>query len=154
MLILSIDIGIKNLSHCLFRVEDTFTLLHWDLVDLTNNNLQTCNAVTKKGRVCGKCAKYRKSNHQYCLTHAKSSPFSLPMGAFKNISSSKKEHIRDLCTTYSISFDPDDTKLLLMNKIKEYQQTIELIPIQKSNAKVCNFIDLGKTLNEKYTTIF
>ena len=34
MLVLSIDIGIKNLAHCLISVTDVIEIIDWDVVDL------------------------------------------------------------------------------------------------------------------------
>ena len=85
MHILSIDIGIKNLSHCLFRVNNgRFIVLQWDVVDLTNDNTTTCTAITKKKGICGKRATYKKNDNCFCLTHAKSSSFILPSQDTKN----------------------------------------------------------------------
>ena len=37
MLILSIDIGIKNIAHCLLNIEDkVVTIVDWEVVNLTS----------------------------------------------------------------------------------------------------------------------
>jgi hypothetical protein len=59
MRILSIDIGIKHLAHCLFDVSDKISIVDWDVIDLT------------EGCVCA-CSK--KATHQldqtyYCKNH-------------------------------------------------------------------------------------
>ena len=155
MLILSIDVGIKTLSHCLFRIDNGhFTILLWDIIDLTNNDTLICTGITKQNKPCGKSAKYKKCNQQYCLTHVKSSPYSLPIKELRNLSSCKLQHLKDLCNTYSIIVEKNDTKKSLMKRIKEYKESIELLPIQKINAKIFNLVDLGKTLSEKYSDLF
>ena len=155
MNILSIDIGIKNLSHCLFRVTSgRFTVLQWGVIDLTNDNTMTCNAATKKKGICGKRATYRKDENRFCLTHAKSSSFILPSQDTKSLCSKKVQDIRNICSTLSLSVEPGDTKQTMLKRIHTHKELTELIPIRRSNAKLCNLVDLGKSLQEKYSTIF
>jgi len=155
MLILSIDIGIKNLSHCLFRVNNgRFIILQWDVIDLTNDNTMTCNALTKKNVICGKCAKHKKNDNYFCLTHAKSSTFILPNKNTQSLHSKKVQDIRDICNTLSLPMEHGDSKQILLQRIHDYKELMELVPIRRSNAKLCNLVDLGKSLQEKYSTIF
>ena len=155
MHILSIDIGIKNLSHCLFRVNGgQFVVLHWDVVDLTNDSTVTCSATTKKEKPCGKRATYRKNDDCFCLTHAKSSSFSLPSQDTKSLSSKKVQDVRNACHNLSLIVGPEDTKQAMLKRIHAYIAQMELVPIRRSNAKLCNLVDLGKSLRDKYSTIF
>jgi len=154
MIILSIDVGIKNLSHCLFRVDDTITLLRWDTVDLTDDHAQTCSSLTKKGTTCGKRAKFRKHDHCYCLTHAKTSPFSLPAAEFRSLSTRRKQQLIDLCVVRSIPWDTTDPKPELVRRIRAHQEATELVLVRKKNANTHSIVDLGKTLNERYNATF
>jgi hypothetical protein len=155
MHILSIDIGIKNMSHCLFRVNNgQFIVLQWGVIDLTNDSTMTCNALTKKKGVCGKRATYRKDDNHFCLTHAKSSSFILPSQDTKSLSSKKVQDIRNICNNLSVSIESGDTKQMMLKRIHAYKELTELVPIQRSNAKLCNLVDLGKSLQEKYSAIF
>jgi len=58
MRVLSIDIGIKHLAHCLFDVSDKIAILDWDVIDLTEGC--TC--------VCSKKATYQFDQY-YCKNH-------------------------------------------------------------------------------------
>ena len=42
MKVLSIDIGIKHLAHCLFETEP-FCIVDWDVIDLTDEHVCTCS---------------------------------------------------------------------------------------------------------------
>ena len=42
MLVLSIDIGITHLAHCLVSVTDTFQIMDWDVINLTERNKMKC----------------------------------------------------------------------------------------------------------------
>ena len=82
MIILSIDVGIKNLAHCLFEIDDNdyskYNMFEWDVVDICNIKKQTCKAELKKRledgtyAICGKNASFKDNNGIcYCKTHVK-----------------------------------------------------------------------------------
>ena len=82
MIILSIDVGIKNLAHCLFEIDDNdyskYNMFEWDVVDICNIKKQTCKAELKKRledgtyAICGKNATFKDNNGIcYCKTHVK-----------------------------------------------------------------------------------
>ena len=60
MKILSIDVGIRNLSFCLFEIEDSdktkIEIIKWDNIDLTTITENKCIEIDKKG-LCDKPAK-------------------------------------------------------------------------------------------------
>jgi hypothetical protein len=43
MKVLSIDIGIKHLAHCLFDISDTLRIVDWDVIDLTDEHVCACS---------------------------------------------------------------------------------------------------------------
>ena len=82
MIILSIDVGIKNLAHCLFEIDDNdynkYNMFEWDVVDICNIKKQTCKTELKKRledgtyAICGKNASFKDNNGIcYCKTHVK-----------------------------------------------------------------------------------
>jgi hypothetical protein len=60
MFVLSIDIGIKNLAHCLFHVNNGIKIIEWDVVNLTNEYV--CKTCLKK-------AKFEYAHEYYCNKH-------------------------------------------------------------------------------------
>lgn len=99
MLVLSIDIGIKNLAHCLFCVTDTSTsILNWDVIDVSK---------TGKCMVCLKQATHElntsDSSYFYCKEHTSHTnkslieliclckKISIPIGTKKEMSDSLKK---------------------------------------------------------------
>ena len=69
MNILSIDIGIKHLAHCLLQVEhDKITILDWEVINLTNEEPLLCG-------VCGKKATYRCNEGCFCKIHTRKLPY-------------------------------------------------------------------------------
>jgi hypothetical protein len=59
MKVLSIDIGIKHLAHCLFDVTDTIKIIDWDVIDLTDE----CKCA------CSKPATHQLHQTYYCKKH-------------------------------------------------------------------------------------
>ena len=110
--ILSIDVGIKNLSFCLFEIntntilEKDITVLKWDNIDLTKEddigtkcvyiddpNIKKTKTKTKtksnskpieqSSEPCGKPAKFIKDNNCYCLKHSKLTNYIQPTADLK-----------------------------------------------------------------------
>jgi hypothetical protein len=81
--ILSIDVGIKNLSFCLFVKKpesDHYEIEKWNTIDLTEQEIVLCQEIDNKNKknVCGKEAKFSKHGTCFCLKHSKKSQFILP----------------------------------------------------------------------------
>ena len=52
MNIASIDVGMKYLGFCLFRVEnDSFKIVKWDTINLCNEKIYKCCGKTKKANL-------------------------------------------------------------------------------------------------------
>ena len=77
MIILSIDVGLKNLAYCLFFIENKtkYCIKMWDTINLCNDEPMQCCAAIKQ---CPNKAKYAKDNLYYCKTHAKKTPYQIP----------------------------------------------------------------------------
>ena len=106
--ILSIDVGIKNLSFCLFEIntntilEKDITVLKWDNIDLTKEDdigtkciyiddpnikktkpKSNSKPIEQSSEPCGKPAKFIKDNNCYCLKHSKLTNYIQPSSDFK-----------------------------------------------------------------------
>lgn len=62
MFVLSIDIGIKHLAHCLFHIENEIKIIEWDVINLTVERVCT---------TCGKKATKTNQVNDYCNKHSK-----------------------------------------------------------------------------------
>ena len=97
--ILSIDVGIKNLSFCLFVKKpetDYYEIEKWNTIDLTEQEIVLCQEIDKNKKVagkeaakCGKEAKFSKNGVCFCLKHSKKSQFILPDPELKRTKLSK-----------------------------------------------------------------
>lgn len=67
MYILSIDVGIKNLAHCLIDVVDnSYNIIAWDSIDLSKDFMIYCN-----NENCNNIAKVSSNNLNFCQKHSK-----------------------------------------------------------------------------------
>ena len=125
--ILSIDVGIKNLSFCLFEIntntilEKDITVLKWDNIDLTKEddigtkcvyiddpNIKKTKTKSKpieqSSEPCGKPAKFIKDNNCYCLKHSKLTNYIQPSSDFKPSFLNKQtlQKLIDIANKYKI----------------------------------------------------
>jgi len=69
-MIVSFDVGIKNLAYCIIDNKENYEITHWDVANLCGEKPK-CGHKTKKG-VCGKTASYNFSQKDYyCGIHVK-----------------------------------------------------------------------------------
>ena len=70
-MIISFDVGIKNLAYCIFDISgEDYKITHWDVANLCGEK-PTCCYKMKKG-ICGKTASYNfLQKDYYCGTHVK-----------------------------------------------------------------------------------
>ena len=134
MYLLSIDIGIKNLAHCLFHVDSKIEIVEWGVVNLTKPP-KLCQCGTK---ICGK--------------HSKKCGFPLPQKELLHLSSKTLLQLQSLCTKYDIKYEKDH-KHELLEKLRTYQQTCLLV-IPKENTKEYTSVDLGISLKKQYDILF
>ena len=76
MHILSIDVGIKNLAHCLVKVNSDkgYDIVLWDTVNLSEGLLPICSNPN-----CKDLAKYTNRNNTiFCNKHAKNTDLIIP----------------------------------------------------------------------------
>jgi hypothetical protein len=79
-IILSIDIGVKNLAFCLMSAKDeysegnNFNIYEWKSVNLIDEDYPSCQGLLKsgkrKGQLCGKSSKIKTNDTKYyCISH-------------------------------------------------------------------------------------
>lgn len=156
MNILSIDIGIKHLAHCILRIQDNLvTILDWDVLDLTNEEIPKCN-------FCNKNATYKCIEGCYCKVHTRKLPYFIELkdNPLDNLTKKTLEQLIELMDVYQktkpgllIELDAQN-KTRLLKSMKEFKKTKMFSPIKKLKTKDFDIVTLGKTINEKYTTRF
>lgn len=155
MLVLSIDIGIRNLSFCLLEYTNkdstTFKILKWDNIDLTKDAEKTCIE-------CGKPAKFAKNNCCYCLKHAKKlTQYSQPCKELTTtfINKQKIQSLIEIADKYKIPYcKVSSKKASLIQCITEFMNTHCLEEVKKTNAKKLDLVTIGKNIQSHFDTIF
>ena len=111
-MIISFDVGIKNLAYCIFDNSDIdYKITHWDVANLCGEKPKCCH-LTKKG-ICGKTASYNFSQKDYyCGTHVKKvEDKTLAPDIYYKIKKAKKpakKHMKELNTILNANLDAEN----------------------------------------------
>lgn len=149
-MIISIDVGIKNLSYCIFS--DASRLIHihdWGVLDLSRDDIaQVCSHTTKKG-VCGKGASYTIGGVSYfCGTHVKKCNIQQAPEEYYKAKKQKKvgkSSIDVLCKTYE-----HHNKETIVQHIFENSTT----KLSKSaSASGMDLVDIGRAISTKLSIV-
>ena len=159
MFILSIDIGIRNLSFCLFEYtnkdSNTFSIKKWDNIDLTKDSEKTCIEIDKKG-LCGKPAKYSKNNLCYCLKHSKKlDQYIQPNKELSSgfINKQKIQKLVEIADKYNIHYEKPIKKSNLLNCITDFSIKNCLEEVKKTNEKKLDLVTIGKNIQYHFDNI-
>lgn len=160
MKILSVDVGIRNLSFCLFETEDSdktkIEIIKWDNIDLTTVTENKCIEVDKKG-LCDKPAKFMKPNSEscYCLKHAKTQSFLQPTSDLKPsfINKQKIQNLIEIADKYKIKYDKPAKKASLVTLINEFIMSNCFTPVLKNNASKVDLVTIGRNIQYKFDEI-
>jgi len=155
MIILSIDVGMKNLAYCLFQtIENDYKILKWDIINLCNEKKYICKGVNKNNKFCNKSAKYFKCNNYYCKIHAKNKNYKIPNFKTYSLNKLSLKKLKSFATEHDISF----------NKLSKKQDCYNQIMLDISNnyfntvsnvlTKDLNLIDYGINMKELFKKNF
>lgn len=153
MLILSIDVGIKNLAVCICDISkcdisQNYEIKYWDVINL-------CGEENYKCSFCENNAKFTKNNTFYCNKHTKNSTYLKPKFNICNIDKLKKDKLVSHCNTHDIccnmfnKLTKDNMKTALIEKYTNNY----LDYIEKINAGDFSLIDLGRNLNNNFNKL-
>jgi len=98
-MIVSFDVGIKNLSFCVFDDANDAgerRVVAWDVVDLCGQHKNTCTHCMRNGKACGKNAAYLVAGSPLCGVHVKSSGFKMAPDVYYKINSAKRPAVAKL----------------------------------------------------------
>jgi hypothetical protein len=113
-MILSIDVGIKNLSVCCIECQmDKYSIQQWDVIDLTSDEpIEICGFITTKGK-CTKPSTFSCNNTHLCGIHVNKSDIKrAPDIYYKCVNKSRpsKKNIADINSMFSlVNYTSDQT---------------------------------------------
>jgi hypothetical protein len=161
MKLLSVDVGIKNLSFCLFEIDDgeksnQIKIIKWDNIDLSDKNEPMKCIEIEKNIICNKPAKFNKANKCYCLKHSKKQPFLQPKPDLKLsfINKQKIQSLIEISKKYNISYNENSKKIELIQNITNFVNTNCFIPVEKGNASKVDLVTIGRNIQHKFDNIF
>jgi hypothetical protein len=157
MKVLSIDVGIKNLAFCLLCKSATndWSILKWDVVDLTQKEDASKCEVIDKFKVCNKPAKYTKDGKCYCLKHSKKQEYKVPTADLKPafINKQKLQNLYEMADKYNIKYEKPIKKPDLVFLINEYIKKSCFEEVGKTNASKLDLVTIGKNIQCKLDKI-
>ena len=158
MKFVSIDVGTKNLSFCLFNKneDDThFEILKWDNIDLTQKYDTVC-IEQEKGDICGKPAKFIKDSKCYCLKHSKKMHYLLPNNDFHLPFLNKQSLTKliNIADKHKIPYEKPCKKSDILNIIVEFSNKNCFESVSKINATKIDLVTIGKNIQHKFDLLF
>ena len=154
MKIVSIDVGIKNLSFCLFNQDtnNTLQVIKWDNINLSEKHELLCGDIS----VCDKPAKFCKDNQHYCLKHSKKHNYLKPT---KELSASflkkqKLQALMDIANKYKLTVDPSLKKSQVLDVITEFIEHNCYTEVSKISASKVDLVTIGRNMQHKFDEIF
>lgn len=152
MLILSIDIGIKNFAICLIKFENNnYSIVEWDVLDLSGIPNYICSNVD-----CNNKAKYFKNENYYCLKHAKKSTYQLPDKSMKPnyIKKRKLNELLEYTKKLNILTSDKPKKDELFKLLDEYIKDKYLCSIENKSCEYMDLISIGRNMMQQFDEKF
>jgi hypothetical protein len=156
MNILSIDIGIKHLAHCLLHLENNkVTILDWEVINLTDEEPVKC-------LLCDNKATYNCCKGDYCKIHTRRLPYFIMSKEYPLEKLTKKslpelieiaEHYRDTKPWVGLTYNTN-SKTRLLKDLKKIKDTKLFTVATKTKVKDYDLVTLGKTIQTKYDETF
>jgi len=154
MRLISFDVGIKNMSYCIFDISGSrVNISNWGILNLLNETTEkpTCNGMCKPktkrdtAKICGRVAKYSKGELIFCEKHAKMSEFMLPTKECSPISLKKLkiDDLKQMIQRHSVPIGSGvSSKKDLMDTLNSYFSNRCLENIVNKKGKNSSEIDL------------
>ena len=150
MILISIDVGIKNLAYCCLDVNNNIILnniIDWDVLDLNENISYKCN-------ICKKNATFFKNDENYCKIHAKKCKYNIPNEYTKEFKTTTKVDIlKDFANKYNIEYNENINKKDLIQKVNDFYKNNWLEYIKKKKVDY-DFVKIGHKLVELFDEKF
>ena len=171
-MLVSIDVGIKNLAYCLFETPEK--ILDWNVINLCDNKQQHQQQSLCSQSNCKFKAKFKSPKSTdyssytfYCMRHAKKSKMIIPSKSTSKtvINAMRVSGLRDFALKYITSpISPPPaamTKPALSEMINLFILKNSLIPYEQfeqreqcESSKNISLVDIGISLKEKFVILF
>jgi hypothetical protein len=155
MLILSIDVGIKNLGYCLLETnseDKNYTIQQWDSVNLCGSEV-TCSLCKKKAVYCLPSAEQEAI--LYCPQHAKKAEGYLLPADQKAVKKMSPEQLIEFALKHAIDISTvTNKKTALKNWILEAIESYILQEVKKqASASTINLVQVGIAIQTHFDQV-
>ena len=151
MKIVSIDVGIKNLSFCLFNQDtnNNLQVIKWDNINLSEKHELLCGE-------CDKPAKFCKDNQYYCIKHSKKHNYVKPTNELSAsfLKKQKLQVLMDIANKYKLTVDPLFKKSQVLDIITEFIEHNCYTEVSKISASKVDLVTIGRNMQHKFDEIF
>jgi hypothetical protein len=173
MKLLSVDVGIKNLSFCLFDyderinikdikdikdINDKIRILKWDNIDLSEKISLKCCELDKNGLICDKPATLCITDKSFCLKCSKRQPYLRLAPELKPafINKQKMLTLLEIAKKYKIDYDAVNVckKPEIIALINQFVLQNCFTDVCKSNATKIDLVTIGRNLQHKFDELF
>ena len=155
-MIISIDVGIKNLSYCIFEVINKKLIIYdWGIINLVDNTTPImCNQLTKCNNKCCNKSIYSFRNTQfYCRMHCKSSNYKIADIEYYKVAKSNKCSLKRLNKLGKLH-NLEKNDIVEKSQVLDYISDNFLLQISKINLtkntkkNKINMITIAKSLKD------
>ena len=158
-MLISFDIGIKNLSYCILeKSEGTTKIYDWNIIDLTGENKE------RKIIKCSECKKRAvftfKNENFYCKSHAINSSYKVVSNDYYKFVKSKNPSKKTIINVIKkLDLDLDLSNIYTREDIYNFVQENYLLNIcecdvgNKCKANDIDLITIGCSLSKKLSTV-
>jgi len=134
--LLSIDVGIKNLSYCFFNTDEK-TIIDWGIINLSQSEEQLCH--------CDKSAKFKSLKNQfYCSKHKPKTSIVLDK-KFANINNVKPSLLKKVSLVLQENIKTKDE----WNEYISKTEKIFVYPITE-NASEMNLVNISRNIQSNF----
>lgn len=157
MIVLSIDVGIKNLACCIFDISETkiLKISDWDVINICEDEKNKLCCLSEQSKCCLD-AKYIYNDKKYCKKHAKSLDLSIPTPEL-NPKKIKKLKLYELCEfadKYNIKYTKPILKQKLLDICNTEIQERFIKAIEPVKAESVSLIILGRNIKKIFDEKF
>lgn len=161
-ILISFDIGIKNMAYCILDVSNQTTIKDWNVLNLSETEPREhvlCNQMTKNGQ-CSKVAKYKKDSF-FCEMHAKKEAKKgiwIPKKQYTSASLKKRKNdsLQEFAKQNQYTFsDPKLLKRDMIIELEEFfkQKCFETVSQKTVSANDLDLITIGRNMNTLFSRL-
>ena len=154
-MILTIDIGLKNLAMCIMSCSDkkdlnTYNIHFWETINTLEDSIPSCNGLTKRNTICGKqsCKRYQTEDKEVVYTCKTHYPKTMTSTKWNTITKKKVQYflLQDIAKLIILKMqDVYQTNIDLFHQLKKIH--IELQPKVNNKMKMVSHIIYGKLVD-------